>query len=238
VLRFLIGLRNPRIAGALAAYGFTAKDLQEGFERLEALVGLRMDALNAVKDPGVLAALDEFENTWFPVARATLEARYPEVAAVLFRNLTQQSGPAVMVSVNTFLKRIAQMEKGEGGFDHVGVAARAALVERGLTSDKVEQAQKLVDQLATIAVETPPVGPSIEGQHDAEDRLWTWYLEWKGIARVAIKDGRYLRSLGLLNPRKDDDVIVTQGAETPSAPAVLPAPTQEAPQLPTAATGH
>ncbi|HEX2878462.1 MAG TPA: hypothetical protein VHO25_02885 [Polyangiaceae bacterium] len=237
VLRFLIGLRNPRIAGALAGYGFTAKHLQEGFARLEALVGTRLDALEAAKDPGVLRALDEFENTWFPVARVTLEAHYPEVAAVLFRNLTQQSGPAVMVSVNTFLKRIAQMESGEGGFGKAGVAARAVLCERGLTPDKVEQVQKLVDQLATLAVETPPQGPSIAEQQEAEERLWAWYLEWSGIARVAIKDGRHLRALGFVNQRKGADVIVTQITETPAAPAVLPA-TPEVPQLPSAATGH
>lgn len=165
-----------------------------------------------------------------------MEARFPEVAAVLFRNLTQQTGPAVVVSVNTFLKRLAQMEKGEGGFDHVGVAARAVLVERGLTREKVEQAQQFVDQMATLAVEAPPQGPSIAEQQAAEDRLWAWYLEWSGIARVAIKDGRHLRSLGFVNSRKESELVVTQIEETPTAPAVLPASTQEVPQLP-AATG-
>lgn len=238
VLRFLIGLRHPRIAGALTGYGFTAKDLAEGFGRLEALVGTRLDALQVVKDPGVLRALDDFENTWFPVARVTLEARYPEVAAVLFRNLTQQSGPAVMVSVTTFLKRIAQMEKGEGGFGADGAEARAVLVERGLTHDKVEQAQQLVDQLATFAVEIPLQGASLVEQQEAEERLWAWYLEWSGIARVAIKNGRHLRALGFVSGRKDSDLVVTQIAETTGSPAALPAPTPEVPQLPSAATGH
>jgi hypothetical protein len=31
--------------------------------------------------------------------------------------------------------------------------------------------------------------------------LWSWYLEWSGIARVAIKDRRVLRMLGFLRTR-------------------------------------
>ena len=36
-LRLLLGLRNPRIASALASYGFTEADMDEGWALLQAL---------------------------------------------------------------------------------------------------------------------------------------------------------------------------------------------------------
>src|SRR6478752_755743 len=37
VLRLLIGVRNPRVAAALAGYGFSEQTIQEGWDLLQAL---------------------------------------------------------------------------------------------------------------------------------------------------------------------------------------------------------
>ncbi len=35
-----------------------------------------------------------------------------------------------------------------------------------------------------------------EARVAAEQHLWSWYLEWSSLARIAIRDRRLLRSLG------------------------------------------
>ncbi|MCZ7678604.1 MAG: hypothetical protein M5U28_07470 [Sandaracinaceae bacterium] len=60
----------------------------------------------------------------------------------------------------------------------------------------------------------PPGAFDPQAAKAAEEDLWSWYLEWSGIARVAIRDRRMLRALGLLRTvRKpageEQDVVVT-----------------------------
>jgi hypothetical protein len=61
-----------------------------------------------------------FENTWFPVTRATLEHRYPALNALFFMNLTQTTGVGVAVTVATFLTRLAQLDNPEGASERRG----------------------------------------------------------------------------------------------------------------------
>jgi hypothetical protein len=228
-LKLLIGLRNPRVTAAMVAHGFTPADLQDGLQRLGALTGMRMNLHETKRDRAVVTGLDEFENTWFPVARATLAARYPEIGQVLFLNLSQYTGVEVVVSVSTFLERLEQMGKGEGDFGEQGPEARKLLAQRGLTEKKVQEAQGQLEAIATFSETPVQEGPSVEEQKAAEDRLWAWYLEWSAIARVAIKDGRLLRSLGF-NPRtRSSDTETTE--VTPAAPPVAALPSAPVPLL-------
>lgn len=217
-LRLLIGLRNPRVTALMVAHGFTQADLQDGLQRLGALTGMRLNLHETKRDRALVIGLDEFENTWFPVARATLAARYPEIGQVLFLNLSQYTGVEVVVSVSIFLERLEQMAKGEGDFGEKGPEARALLAQRGLTDGKVQEAQAQLDAIGTLSETPVHEGPSVEEQRAAEDHLWAWYLEWSAIARVAIKDGRLLRSLGF-NPRTRSSDIETPDATPTAAPA-------------------
>jgi hypothetical protein len=105
VLTLLLALRNSRIAGALARYGFKNADLDEGWNLLRAVTRTHLDEgwtlLRAVTrtqldviadetplDPDALRALDEWENQWFVIAAATLKRRLPPVHDWLFRNLS------------------------------------------------------------------------------------------------------------------------------------------------------
>lgn len=238
VLKLLLGLRNANIAGALAAHGFTEKDLREGWLRLADLTRKRLGTRTPVKDPRMIAALDEFENTWFRIAHAALDHRHPEVAQALFLNLSQLTGAEVAVSVATFLERLADMEKGQNGFGEHGPAARQVLVDRGLTADRAKAAQAVVDALGTIDQELAAEPPAM-GEQAAEDVLWAWYLEWSGIARVAIRDGRLLRSLGFLQHRRNAPPDNGGGSPTPSPtpPVVTPTPALVDPSVPLLPSG-
>jgi hypothetical protein len=197
VLKLLFGLRNPRIAAVLKAYGFTKKDLDEGWKLLAALTENRLDNLPPPPaDPTLLVQLDEWENKWFPIAKASLQFRYPAAYAWLFANLHQTDGLDVIVSVGTFVRRIGELatQKDVDG----AKAARKLLTERGLGDSVIGDATALINRTGSIAKE--PAAPSVspEQAQAAEDALWHWYLEWSGIARAVITNRRQLRDLGFL----------------------------------------
>jgi hypothetical protein len=199
-LRLLLGLRNPRIATALAAHGFTDKDRQEGWELLQALGKTRFDSVNVPTDMQTIQALDAWENIWFPITGAALARRYPASHARLFLNLSQTEGPEVALSVRTFLDRYDAMSKGEGAYGPEGVKAAEILNYRGLNAGVLGEARALLAALGQVA--PPQVPLSVEEQkaelQHAEDTLWGWYLEWSQVARVAIKQRALLRQLGFL----------------------------------------
>jgi hypothetical protein len=195
VLTFVVGLREPQAAEALAAHGFTEADLQEGLDHVGSLTRKRLSMQVQVEDPRVIKQLDEFENRWFPIARYSLNRHFPDVAQALFLNLTQTEGVEVAVSVSIFVERLEAMAAGDASFGANGPAARALLARRGLTAERVGDARTLLDQLGTLSGEPRPE-LSVEEQRAAEEALWSWYLEWSGIARTVISDRRVLRRLG------------------------------------------
>lgn len=201
VLKLLMGLRNPRVAAALAAHGFTEDDLREGWRLLAALTRQRLSIQVQVEDPHMMAELDAFENKWFPIVRVALERHNPQVAEQLFMNLYQTEGVEVVVSVRTFLERIAQMQQAADPYGPNGIEAWQLLQRRGLTAERVAEAQEMLQKLGTFREEPQPE-PSAEEQALAEQALWSWYLEWGGIARATLSDRRLLRSLGFLQNRR------------------------------------
>jgi len=153
----------------------------------------------------------------------------------MFRNLSQYTGVEVIISVSTFLKRLEQMEKGEGEFGKTGPQARALLAQRGLTAQMVAEATARIGALAHFTPEPISEGPSAAEQKAAEDHLWAWYLEWSAIARVAIKDGRLLRGLGFGQRPRVTHVLPETPRTTPVAPVLAPlvalSPTSATPML-------
>ena len=209
VLALLMGLRSPKIAAALALHGFGNEDLKEGWSLLQQLTRTRLDTLPGAGpgpihvDPSTLGALDAWENKWFPIAKATLQRRLPAVHDWMFLNLAQAEGPAVILTVGTFVNRYELLEatKDKGGPGAGGKDAKKILQKRGLTAAEIDTAKELLAKLSKVA--EPPVGDggnaaSDESFAEAETAVWAWYLEWSRIARTAIKDRRLLRSLGFL----------------------------------------
>ena len=110
VIRFLVGLRNPGVATALANYGFTEADMAEGWSLVNALGKGKLALLPAQpRDTEVLQKLDAWENHWFPVSSASLERRFPAVFARMFLNLQQAEGAQVAVTVRTFVDRYDEL---------------------------------------------------------------------------------------------------------------------------------
>ncbi len=228
VMKFLMGIRNPRIASALAAHGFRDADLQEGWALMNTVGRVKLDAHGAVADTNLIVMADQWENKWFPIAAATLERRFPAVHAQLFKNLSQTEGPAVAVSVRTFIDRFDQMAAGAGTYGAEGPKAKAVLEERGLTPSEINNARALLESLGKVeTVDAAMAGQDPKAREKAENDLWAWYLEWSQIARIAVTQRALLKQMGFLPSRKskaseEDDVDVdpTTGViTTPVMPA-------------------
>jgi hypothetical protein len=188
------------VAEALGQYGFTETDLSEGWAHLQALTTGRLDVRAAPRrDPTLLAQLDAWENRWFPVASATLRARFPQAHEKLFLNLSQTEGAEVILSVGTFLQRLDKLASDLG---EEGKQARALLEQRGLNATNVGEAQGLLERLGSLEPPREPAPLDAAAQERAETAMWNWYLEWGEIARVAVSDRRLLRELGFLASRR------------------------------------
>jgi hypothetical protein len=228
VLRLLMGLRNPTVAAVLQEHGFTDQELEEGWRRLSDLTRQRLGIRLAVENPAKVQELDEFENKWFPVARFTLQRHYPAVERELFLNLAQTEGIEVVLSVSTFLERLESLAQGSTPFGSEGPLAMKLLETRGLTAERIQHAKSLLAALGTLSPAQASAPPVAEDQA-AEEALWSWYLEWGGIARLVVTDRRSLRAMGFLARRKpgededledddgDDEADETEGGTTDAA---------------------
>jgi len=228
VMKFMMALRNPRIASAMAAFGFTDADLQEGWTLMNTVGRVKLDASGFGSDTSTLEKLDAWENRWFPILSATLERRFPAVHAQLFKNLSQTEGPAVVVSVRTLLERHDQMAAGAGAYGAEGVQAKAVLEARGFTQTVINDARALLESVGKVAtVDAATVAQDPKAREKAENDLWGWYLEWSQIARSAVTQRVLLRQMGFLPTRRskaeeEDDVDVdpvTGVITTPVTPA-------------------
>jgi hypothetical protein len=215
VVDFLLGLRHEGVAAALSQHGFTPEELAEGWQLVAAMTSdafAEREAAEPVSD--VLAALTAWEREWFPITAAALRARHPRLHAAMFDHLGPTEGNAIIFTVGTFLTRLAQLDSTAAGKE-----ARKLLAARGLDARVVAEA---TSRLASIrALDVPASGSLSEREfadRDAEREaaLWSWYLEWSAVARVAIHDKHQLRALGF---RPDGSGSATDEPEPePEAP--------------------
>jgi hypothetical protein len=221
VIRFLVGLRNPSVATALAGYGFTEQDMAEGWDLVNALGKGKLAVLPAQpRDMEILLKLDAWENHWFPVSSASLERRFPAVFARQFLNLQQAEGPEVAITVRTFVDRYDELSAPDSKYGPEGAKARELLAARGVTPTVVDEARSLLAQLTKVAVSPISQASVVEQEAElsrAEDALWAWYLEWSKVARIAIKQRPLLRQLGFLTRH-----AVEEDPIPPPAPAPPP----------------
>lgn len=214
VMQFIIGLADPLVRARLAAYNFDNAELAIGLDRVNTVIAGRLGAISNL-DPKLLAAIDAWENKWYPVVEVVLRTNYPAVHAIVFRNLKQSQGLDVVVTTRTMLDRLDLVSKpvAEGGHPE-GAAARAHVVKRGFTTEVVQDCRGLLAQIGMAPEMNDPL-PQLdaEAMAKAEKEMWNWYLEWSGIARSAISNRRALRSLGFLRrvrraDGREEDVVV------------------------------
>ena len=230
VVRFLLGVRNARVAQALAGYGFKQTDMEEGWSLIYALGKGRLAVLPpGPRDMESLLKLDAWENQWFPISQAALERRFPAVAARFFLNLSQTEGPEVTISVRTFVDRFDELAAMPDKYGAEAPKAVELLRERGVTPAVVEEARKLLTTLTQVAEPSDPVDDEEQEEQliQAEDAMWSWYLEWSKIARVAIKSRVLLRQLGFLARRggEEDEEAEAPATGTPAAGSTAPVST-------------
>ena len=219
VLQFLLGLRNLHVALALRAYGFDEAELTRGWDLLRGLTQGRLDVVPVEGDPMIVQNLDAWENKWYPITDAVLASNFPAVHEVVFRNLAQTSGPAVIVTVGILLDRLELVSKSkdQGGMGREGKDARDLLTKRGLTAQVVDEARTILAQANTLETsEEETAEETTAVDQAAEDRLWSWYLEWSRIARTVIKDRRQLRVLGFLRRNEAGEDVETPETDTPT----------------------
>lgn len=206
VLSFLVGLRDPRVFTVMAQRGFDQAALEEGWNLFTTAAGAKLRySPPAPGVPGreateIVAELDKWENGWFPVVQATLERHFPAVNEVVFKNLSQSEGRAVIVSVGTLLDRLGGLSA--AGPD--GPKALALIESRGLTPDVRKTARDLIARVQDLSTEAvPEVDPGAKAeQEEALAAAWGWYKEWATIARTLITRGDILIRLGLREMRR------------------------------------
>jgi len=231
VTGFMVGMGNRKVRRAMTAYGFSNEAVADGMRRLTGFFTARLGA-QPLLDQRVLGDLDAWENRWYPIIEVVLRTNYPDVHAIVFRNLSQTEGVEVVASVGTLTDRLALIVKptDEGGLGERGQAARSLLVERGVTERVVSDARELLAQVGTVGEPDVLESEDPDAAQAAEEHLWKWYLEWSGIARIAIRDRRLLRTLGFLKTVRrpdgtEEDVVVNDDEELDTdAPVPTPTP--------------
>ena len=197
LLYFLMGLRNHAIAGELARFGFGQDTLDEGWTLLRSVAGDRLEAVPIPPTSDEVAALDGWENRWFPIVGAVLKRHHPAEHAQVFNNLTQTTGPEVVLSVGTLLTRLDAIAAAPSGG-----AVQDTLVRHGFTAEVVAKARLLMTRIMQVS-QQPSSGTVVSPEELLlrERAMWDFYLQWSTIARSVIRDRRMLRQLGFLKSR-------------------------------------
>ena len=205
-LRKTKGSDRNSVARELGRHGLRQRDIDEAWGLMQRAVGCEIDDPAQAEEPLALNAaealqrLDAWENLWFPIARATLERRFPEAAEQLFAQLRQTSGhQGVILTVSIFLDRLEALLGADAG-------AAQVLAERGLVQGALAEAKALLAILTSVGSAAGAGDPAQRARADeAEQALWGWYREWSTVARTAIREPRRLRKRGLKpigRPRK------------------------------------
>lgn len=200
-VRLLLGLRHREVQEALLKHGFTHEVMHKGW-RLAAELGMARTLLTPVtpakpttRQP--LLELEELQDAWFLVTRATLKTQYPSIAAAFFSGLTRQRGALVALSTATFFARLRDLAEGAAPYGADGPRARELLLQRGLTPAVEEQAQEALGLWHSIEEGQADDQEPLAAEEAALSQLWAFYLEWSGIAQATLTNASHLRWLGL-----------------------------------------
>ena len=196
LLIFLRATSNRVIFAALATRGFTQAERNRMFELVVTASGgdLVMNATDRVglkKIKEAIMLLDFWENTWYPLLKASLKYQYPEIAEKIFFEIKQTDGMELLITVPKLIERIEALENG----DETDQQAFAKLETRGFNQEIRTQGKELIEQCKEEPDELDPgTAPEIK---EAEKEMWAWYSEWAAIARTVITRKDHLIWMGL-----------------------------------------
>jgi len=202
--KFLLNMMDPSIGGRAAKFGYSDAQHAAGWELLSIASGkgrpfahflseAEQEAL--AMDPtlkAVIAGVDDFENTWFPVIAVTIqryvaEAQREAVKEAFYKGLQQQpEGPLVINSVTLLLERLEGLKTSNvPGADK----AYAALVEKGLTDEAITRVKALIEKAKAAARPQAPKVSADELRNAAATQLKAfqdlrfWYADWATTLR-------------------------------------------------------
>ena len=215
VVEFLLGLRDERVSAALVGCGLTPTERAKGWQLLQTL-GMTDIARDLRLDAELQPKLDAWFSRWFRVAKVSLQRDFPRVYDQIFLDLNQLA-PSATILVPVLLKRIEKLTRAK---DADSQAALAKLRARGLTPERIAEAEQLVAQLVQPSQGALPDLQQLRAAADhAEAALWDYYVEWSQLARMAVKDPRLLKLMGFRGGASED----ADAELEPPAPPALPA---------------
>lgn len=210
---------NRAIRAALARRGYTQLVHDQGWQLVLKASGYRRTAPVVFDSPeatSAIAEIDGWDEPTFRVARAALAGEFPEQCQLVFQDLQAQTGVAAVVSVTTFLDRLDVLEsdKGRKATHKVDKAALAKLAARGITPAERARMRELLGIALGPSAEAPTdaasaADPATETAElrAAKVELYTWYVEWREVAKADIKRRDHLIQLGIAQrkaPKKAD----------------------------------
>ncbi|WP_437573121.1 hypothetical protein [Sorangium sp. So ce887] len=205
-LRLLVNVQAAPFCARARREGYTAEEHREGWRLLKLASGeqrplehLFVEASSGGVVEGaermqLLQEVDTFENTWFPRTRAIIRRVVPrerrdgfEVA--FFKHLEQQPlGPAEIMSVATFLRRVEGLARNSDGD---AKKVHKVLATRGLTEARMQQMRDLLARLEAGAG-APAQSPRVlaaelerarKEQREALEGLRGWFNDWATTLR-------------------------------------------------------
>ena len=210
VVRFLLGVRAPRVALALSEFGFKQADMQEGWALIHALGKGRLLVARPAPLGGAetLRALDAWENRWFPIAHAALERRFPAArealarsaghvreAALLLEELARSDASAVGAASRLNAERLAAL-----GPSRAANVLRRFLAQHGERAPGLARTREMLRQLTDAGAHA---SPAIDLERHSVRRYRGWIelapktaraeanvlLPWHGERTLALADG-------------------------------------------------
>jgi hypothetical protein len=200
---------NRAIRAAFAKRGYTQLVHEHGWQLALKASGYRRMTPIVFDSPeatSAIAEIDSWDEPTFRVARAALTGEFPEQCQLVFQDLQPQTGVAAVVSVTTFLDRLDVLENGKDrkATAKVDKAALAKLAARGITPAERARMRKLLGVAQGSSAEVPDaaassVDPAAEAAElrAAKVELYTWYVEWREVAKADIKRRDHLIQLGI-----------------------------------------
>ncbi|WP_437645054.1 hypothetical protein [Sorangium sp. So ce362] len=222
-LKLLVNIQTTPFSERARREGYTADEHREGWRLLRVASGeekplehLFVEVANGGVLQGaerlrLLQDVDAFENMWFPrthvvIRRVVPRARRDAFEAAFFKNLEQQPlGPAVIVSVRTFLSRLDGLSQSS---DEDAKKVRQTLVRRGLTEEKLKDVRDLLGKLEVGGgplpqrkVSAAELAKAQQAQREALDDLRDWFNDWATTFRQVFGTKAQLK-LGLTSAKR------------------------------------
>ncbi|XYH92682.1 hypothetical protein ACMHYB_33000 [Sorangium sp. So ce1128] len=254
-LRFLVNVQAAPFVARARREGYTPDEHREGWRLLKLASGeqrpLEHLFVEASSGGGVegaerlrlLQEVDTFENTWFPRTRAIIRRvvsreRRDAFEAAFFKNLEHQPlGPAVIMSVGTFLRRVEGLARNSDGD---AKKVHKMLATRGLSEARVQQVRELLTKLeaGVGAPAQPPRVPAAElerarkEQWEGLEGLRGWFNDWATTLRQVFPVKAQIQ-LGLTTVKRtaaapgevvEEDAWLDEGADGAEGEVVVAEP--------------